>query len=87
MWGMEQKLWLRKQMNSGQQPLWIINGSQIFGKYGPSESLEKDFPLHFERFLRMIRVTHRKIKFVSGDIHASEVQVLSAAEPSENCWF
>lgn len=78
MWGTEQEHWLQNQLKSSHKPLWIINGSQIFGKYGPSESLEKDFPQLFERLVDWIRNTERPVKFVSGDIHATEVMALSS---------
>lgn len=77
MWGTTQEDWLTERLRqNSHQPLWIINGSQIFGQYGPSESLEKDFPNHFERLLQQVRSTQRRVTFVSGDIHASEVMRL-----------
>jgi alkaline phosphatase D len=73
MWGLEQELWLQNQMETANTPLWIINGSQIFGKYGPSESLESDYPNHFQRFTTLLSTLNKPIMFISGDIHASEI--------------
>lgn len=73
MWGKEQDSWLNEALMNDTSPVWIINGSQFFGKYGPSESLEKDFPNHFNRFVQTINAIDRPVTFISGDIHASEV--------------
>ncbi len=73
MWGMVQEAWLKSQVLQVSTPLWVINGSQVFGKYGPSESLEKDFPKKFDEFVDLINQSAQPVSLISGDIHASEV--------------
>ena len=77
MWGAEQEAWLSKHLINAKTPVWIINGSQIFGKYGPSESLEKDFPKQFDRLTHFLKSINTPLTFISGDIHASEVMKIS----------
>jgi hypothetical protein len=73
MWGSLQEGWVMAKLTMGLMPTWIINGSQFFGLYGPSESLETDFPNHFGRFMVFLQGLSRQVTFVSGDIHASEI--------------
>ncbi len=83
MWGMNQEEWLKNVLlksNNKEKNIfknWIINGSQIFGKYGPSESLEKDFPQHFNRLNLLLKSIYTPTLFISGDIHASELIYIS----------
>ncbi|MEY4615124.1 MAG: hypothetical protein RJB66_84 [Pseudomonadota bacterium] len=73
MWGSEQEAWLSTILKTAKQPVWVINGSQMFGQYGPSESLERDFPSHFSRFVGDLSRSSQSFTLVSGDIHSSEV--------------
>jgi alkaline phosphatase D len=84
MWGLQQEIWLNDQINSTTQPIWLINGSQFFGKFGPSESLERDYVKHFERFQSMISATDRIMNFLSGDIHYSEVMQFEVSDLQRN---
>jgi phosphodiesterase/alkaline phosphatase D-like protein len=77
MWGMEQESWVKQLFLNANGPLWLISGSQVFGKYGSSESMENDFPQHLERLQSTFKSTTVPFFILSGDLHASEVMRLT----------
>lgn len=76
MWGAEQEDWMNNVITNSIKPIWIMSGSQIFGKYGKSESMERDYPTHLNRFKESIKKVKNPILIISGDLHASEIMKL-----------
>ncbi len=73
-WGEEQKALVLKELkDSSGEVNWLISGDQFFGAYHPFESFEKNNPKEFQKTLRSLKSTGKKIAFVSGDRHLTEV--------------
>ena len=73
-WGKKQtKLVLDKVKKTKAKIVWLVQGDQFFGAYHPFESFEKDHPKDFNRLLSDLKKTGKKIVFVSGDRHITEV--------------
>ncbi|MCM2281080.1 MAG: alkaline phosphatase family protein [Bdellovibrionaceae bacterium] len=79
-WGEAQEAWMGNILSSAQGPVWLINGSQFFGKYHARESVEADHPLSMSRLLaRMSRAAVPTV-LVSGDMHFSEIMRIESAQ-------
>jgi len=73
-WGKKQTdLILSRVKSSEASIIWLIQGDQFFGAYHPFESFEKDHPKDFTKILAALKKTQKKIVFVSGDRHLTEV--------------
>lgn len=73
-WGAEQKkLILNKVKKSKAKMVWLIQGDQFFGGYHGFESFEGQHPQDFKKTLNDLKRTKKKILFVSGDRHLTEV--------------
>ncbi|MGH1468551.1 MAG: alkaline phosphatase D family protein [Bdellovibrionales bacterium] len=73
-WGEEQKnLVLAELKKSSGEVNWLVSGDQFFGAYHPFESFEKNNPKEFKRTLKSLKATGKKIAFVSGDRHLTEI--------------
>jgi len=73
-WGKEQTaLVLDKVKKSQAKIIWLIQGDQFFGAYHPFESFEKDHPNDFKKLLSSLKKTKKKVVFVSGDRHLTEI--------------
>jgi len=73
-WGKKQTdLVLEKIKKSKAKRIWLIQGDQFFGAYHPFESFEKDHPHDFAKLLKNLKKTGKKILFVSGDRHLTEI--------------
>jgi alkaline phosphatase D len=77
--GDEQERWLFTQLRASKGPIWLASGDQWFGAYHPFESFAGNHPKAFESFLRRLRPLGKKVLFLSGDRHLSEI---SRIEPS-----
>lgn len=79
--GAEQVAWLKKELSavSSTTPVWLFKGDQFWGAYHPFESYEGNHGHDFKRFLSEIRKSKRKVLFVSGDRHMSEVMKIDKA--------
>lgn len=72
--GDAQENWLFSDMGQpSKNPVWIINGMQNFFTYKKGEGYNTSFPADFAQFLQKIKSTSRKVTFLSGDIHFSEI--------------
>jgi alkaline phosphatase D len=73
-WGAAQtKLVLSNVKKSKAKIVWLIQGDQFFGAYHPFESFEKDHPEDFAKLLSELKNIGKKIIFVSGDRHLTEI--------------
>lgn len=73
-WGKEQKKLVLKELKESSSELnWLISGDQFFGAYHPFESFEKNNQKEFKRTLKSLKATGKKIVFISGDRHLTEV--------------
>ena len=73
-WGKEQTdLVLKKVKSSTAKLIWLIQGDQFFGAYHPFESYEKDHLRDFNRLMNKLKRTGKKVVFVSGDRHLTEI--------------
>lgn len=71
--GEAQTKWALDQIKKSKGPVWIISGDQFFGGYHDYESFQGNHPDDFKKFLSYIRKTKKKVVFVSGDRHLSEI--------------
>lgn len=71
--GADQLSFLKMYINKNQTPLFIVKGDQFFGGYHEYESYENDHPKEFKEFLEILSSTERRIVFITGDRHLSEV--------------
>lgn len=79
-WGDEQKEIVFKELKGSKANMnWLIQGDQFFGAYHPFESFEKDNAKEFKRTLKAIKKTKKKVIFVSGDRHLTEVMKIEKA--------
>lgn len=74
-WGEKQHQWLMDAIGKSTQPVWMVNGNQIFNgkQLSFKEAMEANHPAHYKKFITEARKTPTAIGFVSGDIHFSEV--------------
>lgn len=71
--GAETEKWVIELIKKSISPNWLISGDQFFGGYHPFESYEGTHPESFAKFLNQLKLTNKRIIFVSGDRHLSEV--------------
>lgn len=79
-WGKEQEEWLLRSIANHNGVTWIANGTQFFPQMFFKESFSGNHPVQFAKFLEAIKQTRRKVVFISGDVHFSEI---SQIEPSK----
>lgn len=72
-WGQAQEAWMYDILNGAQGPVWLVNGSQYFGKYHRQESVERDHPYSLSRLVSRMKTARVPTLLVSGDMHFSEV--------------
>ncbi len=73
-WGEKQKKLVFDELKRSKASVnWLIQGDQFFGAYHPFESFEKDNSEEFKRVLRSLKKIGKKVVFVSGDRHLTEV--------------
>ena len=77
-YGAEQEEMLFEQLNTFDQPSWLMNGSQYFGGYLKKESYECMQPESFKKFCQQLSRVKAPVCFVSGDIHYSELMAIEA---------
>ncbi len=79
-WGSDQKNIIFEELkNSKAQINWLIQGDQFFGAYHPYESFERDNPKEFKKILDKIRKLSKKVVFVSGDRHLTEIMKIEGS--------
>lgn len=83
--GDEQTQWLIKQLEFKGRS-WLISGGQFFGGYHRFESFQGDHPKDFKNFLALLKKTKRKVLFVSGDRHMSEIMKIPSARLGYNTY-
>ncbi|MHC4953713.1 MAG: alkaline phosphatase D family protein [Planctomycetota bacterium] len=79
MFGALQEAWIRQQL-ARPEPLWIVNGAQMFNGYHRFEAYESCQPKSFQAFVQMIRDGRAPVAFVSGDRHLAEVSAIDKKE-------
>ena len=75
--GREQADWTLEKLRAFAGPSILVSGDQWFGSYHTFESYEGDHPDDFSEFISRIRATGRKVFFVSGDRHLTELMRVS----------
>ena len=73
LWGKAQEQWLFQHILNTQNPSWIINGGQLFGRHHTYESFERDFPENFKFILQRLEQSPSSVFFLSGDRHLAEL--------------
>ncbi|NJL25636.1 MAG: hypothetical protein HC902_10995 [Calothrix sp. SM1_5_4] len=58
---------------------WIINGSQVFPQMIFKQSLSGQHPVQFAAVRERLRRSGRKVAFISGDVHFSEISQIEPA--------
>jgi hypothetical protein len=71
--GAEQTQWILKKIRAFSGPTILMAGNQWFGGYHSFESFEGNHPLDFAAFLSELKATGRKVFFISGDRHLTEL--------------
>lgn len=71
--GKVQENWLFSAIAESKDPVWLISGDQFFGAYHPHESYQGNHPVSFDQFIFRLRQADRKVIFLSGDRHLSEI--------------
>ncbi|MGB0455134.1 MAG: alkaline phosphatase D family protein [Bacteriovoracaceae bacterium] len=71
--GDEQEKWLFSSLKKNRETSWLISGDQFFGAYHRFESYEGQHGKSFDNFLSNIKKTKRRVFFLSGDRHSSEL--------------
>ena len=71
--GSQQEKWIYGIAKKAKGPLWLISGDQFFGGYHPFESYQGNHPEAFRKFLKRLQQTGRKVLFLSGDRHLTEL--------------
>lgn len=79
-WGKGQEDWLFRKIKKADQPTWLINGDQFFGKYHQFESYEGDHPASFKKFLAQLKALKARVIFISGDRHLTELMEIKGTE-------
>lgn len=59
--------------------VWLIQGDQFFGAYHPFESFERGHSKDFKKTLKRLKSSKKKVIFVSGDRHLTEVMKIEKA--------
>jgi len=73
--GEEQYQWLLNHFQTTGRAMFLAGGSQFFGGYRSffGESYENDYDDEFKLILEKAKASHKKVIFLSGDIHATEL--------------
>lgn len=79
--GEEQINWLKNELNSSPESIYIISGDQFQGFYHPFESFQGNHKKKYHEFLRILKSikqseTNKKLTLISGDRHISEIQAI-----------
>lgn len=74
--GREQTEWILSKLRAFNGPSVLVSGDQWFGAYHTFESFEGDHPEDLAAFLENLKATGRKVFFVSGDRHLTELMRL-----------
>ncbi len=79
-WGFDQKKKVLDEIRASRAKInWMIQGDQFFGAYHPFESFERDNPKEFKNTLESLKKTNKKIVFISGDRHLTEIMKIKKA--------
>lgn len=72
-WGQAQEEWILEQVSHFSGPTWLMNGSQFFPYVIWKESVSRNHPQNFAAFLESLKATNKRVVFMSGDVHYSEI--------------
>lgn len=72
-WGQMQEAWALDRLMVNEGMNWMLNGTQFFPQMVFKESFSGDHPVQFDNFARALRKLNRRVAFISGDVHFSEV--------------
>jgi alkaline phosphatase D len=78
--GPSQTRWLMDQITNANGITWLISGDQFFGAYHPFESFAGSHPQDFKKFKHSLRSTGKRVLFLSGDRHLSEITQVPETE-------
>lgn len=73
MFGKEQEDWIFSAIANFDGLVWLCNGTQWFNNKGYGESFRKRHAINFNVFIEKLNHMDKKVLFVSGDVHYSEV--------------
>lgn len=76
MFGMEQEYWILEQLRNHPGPFYLVNGVQWFAPYKKSDSYSANLKDNFDKMIARIKASGKKVIFISGDIHFSEIMEL-----------
>lgn len=79
-WGKEQSKFVFDEIKKSKNMVWLIQGDQFFGGYHRFESFENDHPKDFKNFLKNLKKINKKVLFVSGDRHLTEIMKIKKEE-------
>lgn len=71
--GQDQENWFWQILEQANSPCWLISGSQWFGGYLQKDSYEFKFAESFKVFTEQLKRTQARVRFISGDVHFSEI--------------
>jgi phosphodiesterase/alkaline phosphatase D-like protein len=75
-WGAEQEAWFARDYTARAMPALIGNGTSFLAYNRFIESVQGGGGSSFERLRKLVRETKRPAVFLSGDVHASQVQTI-----------
>jgi len=81
--GSSQFDWLEQKLKTSKKKPLIIKGDQFFGGYHRFESYEKDHPIEFNNFKKILAELKTNPVLISGDRHLSEHQAVKLG----NTWI
>jgi alkaline phosphatase D len=72
-WGQVQEEWALNRISEFAGTSWLINGSQFFPRSLSGESVSQSHPVNLSATLRELKRIQKRIVFVSGDVHYTEL--------------
>lgn len=75
-WGQLQEEWLLARVAQHEGMTWIMNGSQVFPQMIFKQSFSGEHPVQFNAVKQALSRMDRRVAFVSGDVHFSEISQL-----------
>lgn len=72
-WGQEQEEWMLGNIESHKGITWVVNGSQVFPQMIFKQSVTGQHPVQFAAVREALLKLDRKVGFISGDVHFSEI--------------
>lgn len=78
-WGEAQERWALKKVGAANGVTWLLNGSQFFPGMPWRESVSRDHKKNLIGFVKELRAIQKKVIFVSGDVHYSEISQIEEA--------